>query len=127
MSIIARLLMSVPLGVREHVELQLVFSRLNDLNWDTPKLVCIVELRSSMPLTVTILIQIRYLCSVRDKFTEKEWQRLRDTELLMTEGDPIKRQKASDVFKPKPILRELGLPILEWKGDLKKKTPEVTS
>jgi hypothetical protein len=115
------------LGVREHVDLQLVFSRLGkrrkqffylsivvllalapsiltlfrlfsieDLNWDTQKL-------------------IKYLSSVKDKFTESEWKKLSESELVLVEGDPTqKRHKVLNVFVPKQKLHILGLPTLAW-------------
>ncbi|KAI8803502.1 hypothetical protein BJ742DRAFT_828538 [Cladochytrium replicatum] len=54
------------LGVREHVELQVVFDRLSDLNWDHMQL-------------------IKYLSNVQNKLTEVELGRLKLTPLFPTE------------------------------------------
>jgi hypothetical protein len=54
------------MGVRSHVELQMVFDRLDDLNWDHVQLV-------------------KYLASVQDQLTDSEWDRLKKTPLLPRE------------------------------------------
>ncbi|KAI7898765.1 uncharacterized protein BX663DRAFT_579996 [Cokeromyces recurvatus] len=112
------------LGVRKHVELQMVFDRLiSDGSWSH------VEL-------------IKYLTSVQSTLSETEIRRLRGTPIFIKEGEkprlkeietpinkldengkPImekkikkvyKRYKASDLFAPTDIVQDLKLPVLYW-------------
>ncbi|KAI8818837.1 uncharacterized protein EV422DRAFT_167088 [Fimicolochytrium jonesii] len=97
------------LGVREHVELQVVFSRINKLNWDQVQLV-------------------KYLATC--PLQPEEMERLRVTPLFpkeLPEGSPPTRDryKASDLYVPDDKLRAFNLPILEWKGKWKPNTPEA--
>ncbi|KAJ3334211.1 hypothetical protein HDU76_006583 [Blyttiomyces sp. JEL0837] len=96
------------LGVREHVELQLIFSRLQDLNWDSDH----YQL-------------VKYLASVRDKLTEVELNRLKLTSVFTSEESneagkiagptqPKKRFKAKELYAPLDSLRAFGLPLLQW-------------
>ncbi|BGP21645.1 ubiquitin system component Cue [Rhodotorula toruloides] len=100
------------LGVRRHVELQLVFTRLLGAgDWSHIQLV-------------------RYLISVRNTLTPAEQDRLRKTAFLPREGEgKVEQPPGSDGVKPKPktvryrtselyeptdVLRELGLPLVDW-------------
>lgn len=109
------------LGVRKHVELQLVFNRMIKTgDWTIPQLV-------------------KYLAGVRDTLTTEELERLKATAAFTKEELPTtdatsqgdsasvaasnakstpKRQrfKISDLYEPTDALRQLGLPILDW-GD----------
>ncbi|KAJ3023841.1 hypothetical protein HKX48_000529 [Thoreauomyces humboldtii] len=90
------------LGVREHVELQLVFSRIKTLNWDHMQL-------------------IKYLgtCTLKPEETE----RLRVTAIFPKEPAPgvapsRERFRADSLYSPDPKLkfRDLGLPVMRWEG-----------
>ncbi|EGF81075.1 hypothetical protein BATDEDRAFT_24744 [Batrachochytrium dendrobatidis JAM81] len=95
------------LGVREHVELQVVFDRLTDLNWDQVQL-------------------IKYLASVQTKLSSLEKSRLSATALFLGEAKnsgstngsestaPLRRYRACDLFVPSDTLRTLGMPLLQW-------------
>jgi hypothetical protein len=91
------------IGIREHVELQLVFDRLLDLNWNHTQL-------------------IKYLTSVQDKLTEVEFSRLKATPMFPKElpnGDQSlgkERFLARDLFAPLESFRSFGLPLLLWAG-----------
>ncbi|KAI8829064.1 hypothetical protein BJ741DRAFT_538973 [Chytriomyces cf. hyalinus JEL632] len=106
------------LGVREHVDLGMVFSRLQDLKWDSDH----VQL-------------VKYLTSVQDKLTSAEIARLKLTSVF-TKESPItasasedssvanaeakkQRYKASDLFAPNDAIRSLNLPIIDWPGKVK--------
>ncbi|KAJ3078512.1 hypothetical protein HK102_004456, partial [Quaeritorhiza haematococci] len=127
------------LGVREHVDLQMVFDRLDTtLQWDHIQLV-------------------KYLSGVSTKLTDVEIERLRVTPLFVAEGKgakeegkestekgdanvpkgggeagkevppppPVKRYKASDLYNPSDVLRELGLPLIDWKGKWRSTSEEA--
>ncbi|GAA5832862.1 hypothetical protein JCM11251_000508 [Rhodosporidiobolus azoricus] len=100
------------LGVRKHVELQLVFTRLLGAgDWSHQQLV-------------------KYLVSVKDTLSPTERDRLRKTAFLPKEGeakveqpvgvDGVKpkprtvRYRASELYEPTEALRELGLPVVDW-------------
>ncbi|KAF8604785.1 hypothetical protein BDV93DRAFT_440059, partial [Ceratobasidium sp. AG-I] len=96
----------VALGVRRHVELQIVFSRMiHTGDWSAADL-------------------IKYLVAVRDTLTATEIERLKQTAAFMreeatatgdTKGDsPPKRHMAKDLYEPVGTLRDLGLPIILW-------------
>lgn len=127
------------LGVREHVDLQMVFDRLETLNWDHMQL-------------------IKYLASVSAKLSEVEIVRLRVTPLFPKElGVPdaasaaalekdvglgntssssssssssktsssSTRFKAQDLYSPFDELRTIGgLDLIEWKGKWSKSSEE---
>ncbi|KAI9302818.1 hypothetical protein BJ944DRAFT_242011 [Cunninghamella echinulata] len=113
------------LGVRKHVDLQLVFDRLiSDGSWSHIDLV-------------------KYLTSVQSTLSSIETRRLRETAIFTKEGEPPKvkeclkpngkvddegkpimekfnkqiyrRYKASDLYIPTETLRNLQLPLIEWK------------
>ncbi|KAJ3216334.1 hypothetical protein HK099_005915 [Clydaea vesicula] len=98
------------LGVREHVELQVVFDRLDSLNWDHYQL-------------------IKYLASVSNKLSEKEYSQLKATPLFpkqtLDSSTDNFRYKAMDLYAPTEEIKELGLPILSWKGRWHKNTEEA--
>ncbi|OCH90810.1 hypothetical protein OBBRIDRAFT_834709 [Obba rivulosa] len=91
------------LGVRKHVDLQIVFNRMIKTgDW-------------------TIAELIKYLVSVRTMLTSDEHQRLRLTAVFLKEADAeildskkATRYKASDLYEPVDALRQLGLPIIAW-------------
>ncbi|GAA6058557.1 hypothetical protein JCM10212_006996 [Sporobolomyces blumeae] len=100
------------LGVRRHVELQLVFTRLLGAgDWSHVQLV-------------------RYLISVRDTLSTTEFDRLRKTTWLPKEGEgkvdgppgpngektkpKTVRYRAAELYEPLEPLRALGLPLVDW-------------
>ncbi|CAO3637571.1 unnamed protein product [Mucor hiemalis] len=112
------------LGIRKHVELQMVFDRLiSDGSWSH------VEL-------------IKYLTSVQTTLSSEETRRLRETAIFTKEGEEprikevqvptnnmtedgktimetttkkiYKRYRACDLFAPTDIARELNLPMIYW-------------
>ncbi|KAG8743102.1 hypothetical protein FRC10_000402 [Ceratobasidium sp. 414] len=95
----------VALGVRRHVELQIVFSRMiHTGDWTAADL-------------------IKYLVAVRDTLTSTEIERLKQTSAFMREdlagdksgdGAAPKRFMAKELYEPVEVLRGLGLPILLW-------------
>lgn len=73
---------------------------------------------------------LRYLVSVKDTLTAAERDRLRKTSWLPREGEAkveqpagadgvvpkakTVRYRASELYEPTDVLRELGLPVLDW-------------
>ncbi|KAI8335578.1 hypothetical protein BC941DRAFT_430703 [Chlamydoabsidia padenii] len=115
------------LGVRKHVDLQLVFDRLiSDGSWSHVELV-------------------KYLTSVQSTLSSIETRRLQETAIFTKEGEPAKqkqvsrptgnmnengnqvmetvtkkiyrRHKASSLYAPTETLRNLQLPLIDWKGN----------
>ncbi|KAJ3107750.1 hypothetical protein HDU97_003420 [Phlyctochytrium planicorne] len=94
------------LGVRDHVDLQLIFSRLQDLKWDSDHMLL-------------------------DKLTSTEMGRLKLTPIFPKEEPsdtkedekekpaPKARYKASDLYAPSETLRILGLPLISWPSKTK--------
>ncbi|KAJ3270556.1 hypothetical protein HDV01_007706 [Terramyces sp. JEL0728] len=84
------------LGVRQHVDLQLVFDRIIDLDWDQTQL-------------------IKYLGSIQDKMTEKDVQTLKNTPLFLAENlSTNDRMLASSLYAPNDKFKSFGLPVLHW-------------
>ncbi|PPQ89567.1 hypothetical protein CVT25_012239 [Psilocybe cyanescens] len=96
------------LGVRKHVELQIVFNRMIKTNeW-------------------TIADLTKYLVSVRGSLTAEEYQRLKATAAFPKEnydgsGDNGKRVRymANQLYEPLDVFRALKLPIIDWGKQLK--------
>ncbi|KAJ1972666.1 hypothetical protein H4R35_004548 [Dimargaris xerosporica] len=105
------------LGVRSHVDLQLVFDRLANLNWDFERL-------------------IKYLVSVQEQLTDAEMNHLRQTVFVPGQevvGDatpckpdqapkdpslpsPQRYFKAKQLFVPTEELQALQLPTVIWRS-----------
>ncbi|KAF9484470.1 hypothetical protein BDN70DRAFT_910674 [Pholiota conissans] len=91
------------LGVRKHVELQIIFNRMIKTNeW-------------------TIADLTKYLVSVKDSLTAEEMARLKATAAFPTEvkqentsGEKRTRYKAGQLYEPLDTFRTLGLPIIDW-------------
>ncbi|KAH9485292.1 hypothetical protein JR316_0002200 [Psilocybe cubensis] len=96
------------IGVRKHVELQIIFNRMIKTNeW-------------------TIADLTKYLVSVKGSLTDTEYQRLRATAAFPKEScdgshDNGKRVRytASQLYEPLDIFRTLKLPIIDWGQQLK--------
>ncbi|KAH9953159.1 hypothetical protein BC827DRAFT_1380025 [Russula dissimulans] len=97
------------LGVRKHLELQIVFDRMiRTGDWTTYDL-------------------IKYLVSAQSSLTSQEVERLRQTSVFPKEGAvkaqsapgsrKAQRHRAMDLYEPIDIFRELGLPVIEWGVD----------
>jgi len=85
------------LGVRRHVEIQLIFDRLVAAgDW------------SHMDL-------VAYLAKQRTHLSASEMERLAQTPIFPAEGDSA-RHKASQLYEPSDALRQLHVPILAWSG-----------
>ncbi|CCM02906.1 uncharacterized protein FIBRA_05020 [Fibroporia radiculosa] len=93
----------VAIGVRQHVELQIVFNRMIKTgDW-------------------TIAELIKYLVAVQATLSSAEVDRLRMTaafpkESNLDNNEKSARFKASELYEPIDTLRKLGLPIISW-GD----------
>ncbi|KIK67000.1 hypothetical protein GYMLUDRAFT_843929 [Collybiopsis luxurians FD-317 M1] len=89
------------LGVRKHVELQIIFTRMIKTNeW-------------------TVSDLIKYLVSVQDSLSDDEKSRLRLTNAFAAEairGQELdkKRYRADQLLEPSPIFMQLELPVLDW-------------
>ncbi|KDR75405.1 hypothetical protein GALMADRAFT_227055 [Galerina marginata CBS 339.88] len=96
------------LGVRKHVELQLIFNRMIKTNeW-------------------TIADLTKYLVSVRGSLAEEEIDRLKATSAFPAEGQGENnsngkrvRYRANQLYEPLDVFRSLKLPIIDW-GQLTK-------
>ncbi|KAG6335719.1 hypothetical protein ID866_3377 [Astraeus odoratus] len=93
------------IGIRRHVDLQLVFNRMIKTgDWSVPDLV-------------------GYLVTVKDDLSPEEVSRLSATSAFCREGDlgdPQKKKTrycARDLYEPIDIFRQLNLPVLEWSGE----------
>ncbi|KAJ3776520.1 hypothetical protein FB446DRAFT_721234 [Lentinula raphanica] len=89
------------IGVRKHVELQIIFTRMIKTNeW-------------------TISDLIKYLVSVKDSLSSEEKARLKLTNAFFAESAPgtpksNKRYRANELFEPSPIFTQLELPVIDW-------------
>ncbi|KAF7315310.1 hypothetical protein MIND_00045600 [Mycena indigotica] len=90
------------LGVRKHVDLQIVFNRMiKTKEW------------SIFELT-------RYLVEVKSSLTQTEWNRLKMTAAFVQEANPgeasekRKQSCAKDLYEPSDTFRQLGLPVIDW-------------
>ncbi|KAF7792228.1 hypothetical protein EIP86_003262 [Pleurotus ostreatoroseus] len=93
------------LGVRKHVELQLVFNRMIKTgDWSIADL-------------------IKYLVAVQSTLSADEIERLcitpafpKENKEVVANGDTAKitRFKAGDLYEPLDVFRDLGLPVLDW-------------
>ncbi|KAJ7874669.1 hypothetical protein B0H14DRAFT_2717085 [Mycena olivaceomarginata] len=90
------------LGVRKHVDLQVVFNRMIKTNeW------------SIFELT-------RYLVEVRSSLTPDEWTKLKMTAAFSKEASvggkdqERKQYHAKQLYEPTDALRQLGLPVIDW-------------
>ncbi|EJD01998.1 uncharacterized protein FOMMEDRAFT_109078 [Fomitiporia mediterranea MF3/22] len=98
------------LGVRKHVELQVVFDRMIKTgDW-------------------TIADLIKYLVAVQQTLSSVEMDRLRQTSCFAKEtvGDEAEtgqvtkpRFKAGDLYEPLDVFRQLKLPIIDWGAQTK--------
>ncbi|KAF7376003.1 hypothetical protein MSAN_00015000 [Mycena sanguinolenta] len=88
------------LGVRKHVDLQVVFDRMIKTNeW------------SIFELT-------RYLVDTRSSLTADEWGKLKMTAAFSKEAGggekDHQKRRAKELYEPIDSLRQLGLPVIDW-------------
>ncbi|KAI0933780.1 hypothetical protein AcW1_005516 [Taiwanofungus camphoratus] len=104
---IERVLQAV--GVRKHVDLQIVFNRMIKTgDWTIPEL-------------------IKYLVAVQSTLTTLELDRLQKTAAFTKEEiasigrseTKVTRYVASDLYEPLDVFRELGLPVIDWGTQMK--------
>ncbi len=114
----------VALGVRKTLELGVVFGRLLS---DAAQSTSAGTNEKSQWKHVGL---IQYLASVREDIPTADIQKLRDTPICPKEiqqGPRLfsdERYKVSSLYEPRPVLRELGLPILSWSGPYRSGSPE---
>ncbi|KAJ4514434.1 hypothetical protein HRR83_001916 [Exophiala dermatitidis] len=114
----------VALGVRKTVELGVVFERLLSLDSKVPKT------ESGAKPQWSHVDLIHYLASVREDIPGSDIAKLRSTPICprhvkdKEDPDSSKRYKVSELFEPRPDLRELGLPVLAWPGVYRSSSPE---
>ncbi|THZ73626.1 hypothetical protein D6C84_09629 [Aureobasidium pullulans] len=108
----------LPLGVRKTVELSVVFERL------------MAKSSGAAEGKWSHVDLIKYLVSVQTDIPSADYDKLRKTPICPAEvqGDakPIEGKlfKVADLYEPLPVLRELGLPLLQWPGEFRKASPE---
>ncbi|KIM45164.1 hypothetical protein M413DRAFT_428973 [Hebeloma cylindrosporum] len=90
------------IGVRKHVELQLIFNRMIKTNeW-------------------TIADLTKYLVSVKGSLTPEEIERLKATSAFPTEvqnpeiNNKKTRYRANQLYEPLDVFRTLSLPVIDW-------------
>ena len=111
------------LGVRKTVELGMVFDRLLSKKEDN-------ALNGQEKHRANHVDLIQYLVSVREDIPGADIQKLKSTPIcfketnLATKADAMKRYRVSELFEPRPVFRELGLPILSWPGLYRGGSPE---
>ncbi|GES75149.1 hypothetical protein GLOIN_2v1834043 [Rhizophagus clarus] len=100
------------LGVRKVVELNLIFNRLNQGNWDHMQL-------------------LKYFASISSDLKKDEIRILKTKPIWPKENladsqptSKIQRFITSDLHVPSPLYREFGLPIIDWKGKWSSSTQE---
>jgi len=118
------------LGVRKHVELQIVFDRsasfLHSPSFEFDSQNLVIRMIKTGDWTTFDLV--KYLVSIQSTMTSQEFERLRQTSAFPKEGAgkeqlatwpsrKVQRHKAMDLYEPVDIFRELGLPIMDWSAD----------
>ncbi|KAF3902353.1 hypothetical protein AA313_de0207389 [Arthrobotrys entomopaga] len=91
------------LGVRKTLELSLVLERLQAKGDDAGA-------------TWSAFDLIKYFTSVSQDIPPEDILKLKQTPFCKAEGDDKKIYRAMDLFVPKPDLRELECPIIQWPG-----------
>ncbi|TRM69687.1 hypothetical protein BD626DRAFT_474972 [Schizophyllum amplum] len=102
---VAKMLQDI--GVRKHVELQVIFDRMIKTNqWTIPELV-------------------KYFASVQTTLSADEMRKLVSTKAFFAEGQTEKedgksaRFLAKDLYEPLDVFRQLGLPVIDWGTQVK--------
>ncbi|KAJ7727670.1 hypothetical protein DFH07DRAFT_930749 [Mycena maculata] len=87
------------LGVRKHVDLQVVFDRM-------------IKTREWSLFELT-----KYLVDVKAELTQTEWSKLQMTAAFSKEGETDQKRKqyfAKQLYEPVDVFRQLGLPVIHW-------------
>lgn len=84
------------LGVRSHVEVSQIFAGLGAMKWDHRQL-------------------IKYLVRFRSQLSADELNKLREAAIFPAIGLGGKSYKLSELFMDDPMVKFLGLPVLDWK------------
>ena len=115
------------LGVRKHVELQIIFDRsVSSLSLAFGLINSVIRMIKTGDWTTFDLV--KYLVSIQATLTPQELERLRHTSAFPKEGAgkeqsaagtvrKIQRHKAMDLYEPLDVFRDLGLPIIDWGVD----------
>ena len=104
------------IGVRKTIELNIVFDRLLSENRTTTQ-----TSEGEKPRWSHVNL-VQYLASVREDIPATDIARLKNTAICPreskknTQSPSEKNYKVSELFEPRPVLRELGLPCLSWPG-----------
>lgn len=93
------------LGVRSHVDVSQIFAGIEAMKWDHRKL-------------------IKYLVRFRSQLSADELNKLREAAIFPAIGLGEKSYKLSDLFMDNPMVKFLGLPVIDWKEG---KPPSPTS
>ena len=113
------------LGVRKHVELQIIFDR-SAPSLISPSFECDVlnlDIRMIKTGDWTTYDLVKYLVSIQSTLASQEFERLRQTSAFPKEGvekeqlatsRKVQRFKAMDLYEPVDIFRELCLPVIDW-------------
>ena len=111
------------LGVRKHVELQIIFER-SDSNFPWVRL---TNLNNRMIETGdwTTYDLVKYLVSIQSTLTPEEIERLSQSSAFLEDSAREKQYAAGasqkvrvmDLYEPMEIYRELGLPVIDWGVD----------
>jgi hypothetical protein len=114
------------LGVRKHVELQIIFNRSALSSFECDVLNLVIRMIKTGDWTTYDLV--KYLVSIQSTLTPQEIERLRQTSAFPNEGAgkeqlttgqtrKVPRHRAMDLYEPVDTFRELNLPIIDWGGD----------
>jgi hypothetical protein len=83
------------LGVQSHLEVPVIFSKLNDLKWDHRQL-------------------IKYMVRIREQLSQDELKMLQTAKVFPSINSQ-ERFSLRDLYLDNDVVRLLGLPVLEWK------------
>jgi hypothetical protein len=107
----------VALGVRKHVELQLVFDRLSSLKWDHTQLIKFLAAQETIGDKEIARLQMT-------PFFPKEDQKLDEATNTLVPTKSKTLFKASDLYVPTDEMRRLNLPVLFWTTKWRNASPE---
>ena len=111
------------LGVRKHVELQIIFDRYDLSLFELDSLNFVVRMIETGDWTTFTFV--KYLVSIRSTLTVQEIRRLKEIPAFFVEGagkeestawttPKVRRFRAKDLYEPTDFFRDLGLPIIDW-------------
>lgn len=113
----------IAVGVRKHVDLQIVFDRSVNLYYILIKTPAHHKARMIKTGDWTVADLIKYLVNVQTTLSTAELERLQATSAFAREGDESGEKKtrvrAIDLYEPQDIFRQLGLPLIDWGSNSK--------